>query len=81
MTCPNCQTELAAGDWRVNDTVGVCQSCARSLVKDGRVARLATSADIRALSGDQVTQLRQARPTAWRNDVRARHKAIVGGRN
>lgn len=80
MTCPSCQATLAKTDWRVHDTIGVCPSCARSVVKDKRTVRLATAADIRALSGDQLTQLRQARPTTWRNSVRARHKAILGRR-
>ena len=80
MPCPSCRATLTNADWLVKDSVGVCSSCARSLVKDNGAVRLATAEDIQALNGDQLTQLRQARPAAWRNSVRARHKAIVEGR-
>lgn len=78
MICPCCITTVS--EFPINGTLGVCPTCARSLVKEGRKVRLATKADILALTGDQVSQLRHARPAAWRNSVRARHARIVGGR-
>ena len=80
MTCPGCGGPVKPVDLRVDATLGVCPACARSIVKDKGKLRLATAADIRAVAPGQVTELRQARPTAWRNDVRARHQGIVGGR-
>ena len=71
MICPQCQRTLTKDDFRISGTIGVCPVCARSLVKDKRTVRLATGEDIRALTADQVTDLRQARPAAWRNSVRA----------
>ena len=78
MTCPCCADPVS--DFPVNDTIGVCPSCARSLVKEGRRVRVATAEDLRGLTAGQITELRQARPAAWRNDVRARHARIVGAK-
>lgn len=78
MTCPCCEAVVSVTP--VAADVGVCPECARSVVIEGETMRVATAEDIRALTPSQVTALRQARPTAWRNDVRARHAAIVGGR-
>lgn len=78
MICPNCASPVC--DFPILDTYGVCPLCARSLVKVNGEVRLATAGDIRELSPKQVKELRLARPAAWRNDVRARHAQIVGGR-
>ena len=80
MICPACATTVTTADLRIHETVGVCPACARSLVKDKRKLRLATAQDIRALTPGQIMDLRQARPSAWRNAVRARYKGIVGRR-
>lgn len=79
MTCPACGQ--ATSDQPIEAHLTVCESCARSLVllEDG-TARLAHGDDLQTLTPGQVTALRQARPMAWRNDVRARHAQIVGGR-
>ena len=80
MTCPACDAPVAAADLCIEDRIGVCPACARSIVLDGRAVRLATAEDIHGLTPGQITQLRHARPTAWRNDVRARHARLMGGR-
>ena len=77
MTCPSCRTVIAKADLRINDTIGVCPTCARSLVKDHGQIRLARAEDVRGLTAGQISDLRQARPAAWRNDVRARHAGIA----
>ena len=79
MMCPSCEAHVYPERVIVLNLT-VCQGCARSLVLDDGVARFATAEDIRALTPAQITELRQARPAAWRKDVRARHSAIVGGR-
>ena len=80
MTCPACDSTVTNADLRIDGTIGVCPRCARSLVNEKRTLRLATAEDIKTLMPSQITDLRHARPTAWRNDVRARHNAIIGGR-
>lgn len=78
MTCPSCQASVSMAP--VAGSVSVCPECARSVVIDGDTARLAVAADLADLTAGEITQLRQARPAAWRNDVRARHAQIVAGR-
>ena len=80
MTCPQCQATITKADFRINETIGVCQHCARSLVREKGKARFAAKDDLHGLTPGQITDLRHARPTAWRNDVRARHTAILGRR-
>lgn len=80
MTCPACHHPLSKDEFRAHDRVTVCPQCARSIVKDGGSLRLATAEDLRGLAPGQITELRQARPAAWRSDVRAKHARIVGGR-
>ena len=81
MQCPGCSTELTATDFPVDGKIGICSKCARSLALDveaSPVLRFATSADLEHLSDAQVQQLRKARPSNWRQAVRARHAQIVG---
>lgn len=85
MTCPNCSTKLTADDFPVDGRIGVCHHCARSIAKyrvdsdaSSDALRLATSADLEHLSDAQIQQLRKARPSNWRQAVRARHAQIVG---
>ena len=80
MTCPQCQTALEPQDFNTPGGVMVCPTCARSLVRDKGQPRVARASDLVALTPGQIVELRQARPAAWRNDVRARHAGIVGGR-
>lgn len=80
MTCPACVGDVTPADLRIDGTIGVCPTCARSVVLDADALRTATSADLAGLTPAQITQLRQARPKAWRDDVRARHARIMGGR-
>ena len=77
MKCPACDAPVSKVDLRINETIGVCPTCARSLAKDQGQIRLARAEDVRGLTAGQISDLRQARPTAWRNDVRARHAGIV----
>ena len=79
MTCPACDRDGV--DAPTVEGIKVCQGCARTflLLEDGST-RLATADDMRGLAASSISALRQARPTAWRNDVRARHARIVGGR-
>lgn len=78
VTCPACGQQTS--DQPIEGTLTVCESCARSLVLEEDGARLATGADLAALSPSQVQELRVRRPNAWRQDVRARHARIVAGR-
>ena len=77
MTCPNCQAALTPQDFTGPGGVMVCPTCARSLVREPGQARVARAADLLVLTPGQIADLRQARPAAWRNDVRARHAQIV----
>ena len=77
LLCPSCAATVTTGDLCVHESIGVCPSCARSIVKVKTKVRLATGEDLRGLTAGQIVELRHARPTAWRNDVRARHAAIV----
>ena len=69
--CPGCAATVT------DEILQVCQSCARSVVREGKVLRFARAADLAGLTPGQIVELRQARPAAWRNDVRARHAQIV----
>mgnify|MGYP001587776623 FL=1 len=80
MTCPQCQTALQSQDFNTPGGVMVCPTCARSLVQDKGQPRVARAADLLALTPGQIAELRQARPAAWRADVRARHARIVARR-
>ena len=78
MTCPHCGADVPAEP--IVDRLTVCQTCARCLVIEEGRCRYAGSEDIRTVSAAALQELRLRRPNAWRNDVRARHARIVGGR-
>ena len=60
VTCPSCGAEIP------DSPLQVCQSCARTLVVEGGVGRLATGEDMAWLSPDTLSDLRRSRPAAWR---------------
>ena len=74
MTCPSCATDLS----QMPDGIGVCPTCARSVVKDEAGVRFATDQDLQALTAGEQAALRKARPATWRADVAARKKQIRG---
>lgn len=76
MTCPSCSAPL--DDIQTISHVGVCPSCARSVVIDQGSVRVATQADIRTLAESELMQLRKRRPAAWRDETKARLTAIRG---
>lgn len=81
LKCPQCEAALTAEDFPVNGTIGVCPGCARSLVREGKAARLATGADLEALPAADVHALRRARPTAWRQATQARLNQILANKH
>lgn len=81
MTCPQCGAPLEPQVFIIADRVGVCPSCARSLVRDGEDGvRLATGADFAGLSAAEITELRRQRPSAWRQATQARLNQILASK-
>ena len=80
VTCPSCGVALDPHVFLIADRIGVCSSCARSLVREGEAVRLATGADMATLSAVEVNELRRARPSAWRQATQARLNQILASK-
>lgn len=59
IACPSCGASIAFVP--VVGAIGICPSCLRSLVIDGKNARLATGDDTTVLDDGDLAKLRKAR--------------------